>query len=135
MSKQVSSARKIVEYLDNNEHVARVSHPYAKNSKYKDLADKYLPSGAGSIFSFEFIGTEQQKRSFIEAVEIFGYQANIGDARSLIVNPAQTTHIELTNEERDVVGLTLNTIRLSIGLEDPDDLISDLRQAFDKVFG
>lgn len=135
VSKQVSSARKIVEYLDNNEHVARVSHPYAKNSKYKDLADKYLPSGAGSIFSFEFIGTEQQKRSFIEAVEIFGYQANIGDARSLIVNPAQTTHIELTNEERDVVGLTLNTIRLSIGLEDPDDLISDLRQAFDEVFG
>ena len=134
VSKQVSSALKIVEYLDNNEHVNWVSYPYAKNSKYKDLADRYLPNGAGGIFSFEFNGTEEQKRKFIESVNIFGYQANIGDARSLIVNPAQTTHGELTNEQRKSTGLTLNTIRLSIGLEDPQDLIDDLDQAFKKVF-
>ena len=134
VSKQVSSALKIVEYLDNNEHVNWVSYPYAKNSKYKDLADRYLPNGAGGIFSFEFNGTEEQKRKFIESVNIFGYQANIGDARSLIVNPAQTTHGELTNEQRESTGLTLNTIRLSIGLEDPQDLIDDLDQAFKKVF-
>ena len=134
VSKQVSSALKIVEYLDNNEHVNWVSYPYAKNSKYKDLADRYLPNGAGGIFSFEFNGTEGQKRKFIESVNIFGYQANIGDARSLIVNPAQTTHGELTNEQRESTGLTLNTIRLSIGLEDPQDLIDDLDQAFKKVF-
>ena len=134
VSKQVSSALKIVEYLDNNEHVNSVSYPYAKNSKYKALADKYLPNGAGGLFSFEFNGTEEQKRKFIEAVNIFGYQANIGDAKSLIVNPAQTTHGELTYEQRDITGLTLSTIRLSIGLEDPQDLIDDLDQAFEKAF-
>ncbi|MCR5488884.1 MAG: PLP-dependent transferase [Saccharofermentans sp.] len=84
--------------------------------------------------SFEFAGTEEQKRKFIESVNIFGYQANIGDARSLIVNPAQTTHGELTHEQREVTGLSINTIRLSIGLEDPQDLIDDLDQAFVKAF-
>lgn len=76
-----------------------------------------------------------EKRKFIESVKIFGYQANIGDARSLIVNPAQTTHGELTIEQREVTGLTINTIRLSIGLEDPQDLIDDLDQSFKAVFG
>ncbi len=135
VAKQVSSAQRIVQYLDNNEHVARVHYPHAKGSRYKALAERYLPKGAGGILSFEFIGTEEEKRKFIESVKIFGYQANIGDARSLIVNPAQTTHIELTPEQREVIGLTLNTIRLSIGLEDPGDLIEDLEQAFQNVFG
>ena len=134
VSKQTSSALKIVKYLEENEHVNWVSYPYAKGSKYKELADKYLPNGAGGIFSFEFRGTEEQKRKFIESVNIFGYQANIGDARSLIVNPAQTTHGELTHEQRKVTGLTINTIRLSIGLEDPQDLIDDLDQAFANTF-
>ena len=135
VSKQVSSALKIVRYLEKNEHVNLVSYPNAEGSKYKALADRYLPNGAGGIFSFEFKGTEEQKRKFIESVKIFGYQANIGDARSLIVNPAQTTHGELTIEQREVTGLTINMIRLSIGLEDPQDLIDDLDQAFKAVFG
>ena len=82
----------------------------------------------------KFNGTRRTERKFIESVNIFGYQANIGDARSLIVNPAQTTHGELTHEQRDVTGLSINTIRLSIGLEDPQDLIDDLAQAFEKAF-
>ena len=134
VAKQTSSAVKIVKYLETNKHVNWISYPYAAGSKYKALADKYLPKGAGGIFSFEFNGTEEQKRKFIESVNIFGYQANIGDARSLIVNPAQTTHGELTHEQRDVTGLSINTIRLSIGLEDPQDLIDDLAQAFEKAF-
>ena len=134
VSKQTSSAVKIVKYLETNKHVNWISYPYAKGSKYKELADKYLPNGAGGILSFEFAGTEEQKRKFIESVNIFGYQANIGDARSLIVNPAQTTHGELTHEQREVTGLSINTIRLSIGLEDPQDLIDDLDQAFVKAF-
>ena len=134
VAKQTTSAVKIVKYLETNKHVNWISYPYAAGSKYKALADKYLPKGAGGIFSFEFNGTEEQKRKFIESVNIFGYQANIGDARSLIVNPAQTTHGELTHEQRDVTGLSINTIRLSIGLEDPQDLIDDLDQAFEKAF-
>jgi O-acetylhomoserine (thiol)-lyase len=134
VTKQVANAEALVSYLEGNSHVAWVSYPTASASPSKALAEKYLPHGAGSIVSFGFAGSEEQKRRFLDSVELFSYQANIGDARSLIINPAQTTHIELTNEQREITGLVPETIRLSLGLETPADLIADLEQAFARAF-
>lgn len=134
VEKQVANTRAVLDYLQKSGHVSWVRHPYASGSPYRELADKYFPRGAGSILSFGFKGTEQQRRKFLASTEIFGYQANIGDARSLIINPAQTTHAELTTEHRKLTGLTSDTIRLSLGLESARDLIADLEQAFAAAF-
>lgn len=135
LSRQVASTKKIVEYLEKNPHAEWVRHPFAVDSSFKERAKKYFPKGAGSIFSFGFKGTEEEKRKFLVSTRIFKYASNIGDARSLIINPTQTTHLELTKEQQKQVGLTDNTIRLSVGLEDAQDLIEDLEQAFQQVFG
>jgi O-acetylhomoserine (thiol)-lyase len=134
VSKQVANAEALVAWLEQDEYVSWVRYPTATGSAYKELADKYLPKGSGSIVSFGLKGSEEQKRRVLDSVQLFGYQANIGDARSLIINPAQTTHIELTNEARAAVGLAPETIRLSLGLESPKDLIADLKQAFAAAF-
>ncbi len=135
VEKQLANTKAVLAYLENNPHVSWISHPYAKGNSYRELADRYFPKGAGSILSFGFGGTEEQKRKFLAATEVFSYQANIGDARSLIINPAQTTHVELTGEQRRIVGLSPETIRLSLGLESAKDLIADLEQAFKTAFG
>ena len=135
VAKQVANTRAVLAYLEQNERVAWVRHPYAKGSPYKDLADKYFPKGAGSILSFALKGTDEQKRKFVASTKIFGYQANIGDARSLIINPTETTHVELTHKQRELTGLSADTIRLSLGLESAKDLIDDLAFAFNAVFG
>ncbi|WP_039789100.1 PLP-dependent transferase, partial [Paenibacillus riograndensis] len=98
------------------------------------LADKYFPKGAGSIFTFGFNGSEEQSRIFLNAVKLFSYHANVGDARSLIINSPKTTHGELNPEDQKAAGIAPETIRLSIGLEDADDLIRDLEQAFATAF-
>jgi O-acetylhomoserine (thiol)-lyase len=134
VKKQVANAQALVSWLEGDSRVAWVSYPTATESPYRDLAAKYLPRGAGSIVSFGFAGTEQQKRRFLDAVRLWGYQANIGDARSLIINPAETTHIELTPAARAAAGLRSETIRLSLGLEDSADLIADLAQALTQAF-
>ena len=134
VAKQVANTQSVLEYLEKNEHVSWVRYPYAKGNPYQALADRYFPKGAGSILSFGLKGREEQKRIFLASTKIFGYQANIGDARSLIINPAQTTHVELTLDQRNLVGLSLDTIRLSLGLESAKDLIADLDQAFETAF-
>ncbi|MBW4080353.1 O-acetylhomoserine aminocarboxypropyltransferase/cysteine synthase family protein [Paenibacillus sp. S150] len=134
ISKQVANALRIVDYLQQHDRVSWVSHPAAEGSPYKALADKYFPKGAGSIFTFGFKGSEEQSRTFLNAVELFSYHANVGDARSLIINSPKTTHGELNPEEQAAAGITPETIRLSIGLEDAEDLIQDLEQAFAKAF-
>ena len=128
--KQVATAETIVRYLEQQAAVAWVRHPAAQASPYRALAEKYFPKGAGSTFTFGFNGTDHQLDTFINAVRLFSYQANVGDSRSLIINPPGTTHGELTPEELEFAGVPPETIRLSIGLEDPDDLIADLEQAF-----
>ncbi len=135
VAKQVANARAVLDYLEKSPYVSWIRYPYAQGSKYRELADRYFPKGAGAILSFGFRGTEEQKRKFLAATKVFGYQANIGDARSLIINPAQTTHVELTKDQRDLVGLGIETIRLSLGLESAKDLIADLEQAFETAFG
>jgi O-acetylhomoserine (thiol)-lyase len=134
VQKQVANTQSILEYLQQSPHVAWVKYPSATSSPYRNLAAKYLPKGAGSVLSFGFKGTPEQCYKFLSSVKLFGYQANVGDARSLIINPAQTTHLELTEQQRAATGLTPDTIRLSLGLENPNDLIADLEQAFAQAF-
>jgi O-acetylhomoserine (thiol)-lyase len=132
--KQVDNAQRIVRYLEKHELVAWVKHPSAWNSPYRKLADKYLPRGAGAIFTFGLKATAEETEAFIDATRVFSYHANVGDARSLIINPPKTTHSELTPREQARGDIPAETVRLSIGLEDPDDLIEDLEQAFAAAF-
>lgn len=134
VAKQVANAEKLVRFLESRNEVSWVSHPYAQGSPSADLARRYLPKGAGSVFSFGFNGTEEQIDKFLNAVNIFSLHANVGDARSLVINSPKTTHGELTAEEQKLSGLHPETIRISAGLEDPDDLIADLKQAFEAAF-
>jgi len=131
LSKAVSNAEKVVEFLETRPEVAWVKHPHAKGNKYAELAKKYFPKGAGAILSFGLKGDAETRRKFLEAVKVFGFQANIGDAKSLIINPSVTTHIELNPELQAAADIHAETIRLSLGLEDPQDLIQDLVQAFE----
>lgn len=134
VSKQVANAEKLVAFLESRKEVSWVSHASAKNSPSKTLAYKYLPWGAGSVFTFGFKGTQEEIDRFLNAVKVFNVHVNVGDARSLIVNSPRTTHSELTEEEQIASGLRPESIRISAGLEDAEDLIEDLSQAFDTVF-
>ena len=134
IQKQVSNTIKVIEYLEKNEHVEWIKYPSLKTSPYYELSQKYFPRGTGSVLSFGFLGSLEKIKAFIETVNIFSYHANVGDARSLIINSPRTTHSELTPDEQNYAKIEPNLIRLSIGLEDPDDLIADLDQAFKQVF-
>jgi O-acetylhomoserine (thiol)-lyase len=114
--------------------VTWVKHPSAKGSPSATLAKKYLPKGAGSVFSFGVEASDEQINKLIDSTELFSYQANVGDARSLIINSPKTTHGELRPDEQKLADIAPETIRLSIGLEDPEDLIADLDQAIEKAF-
>jgi O-acetylhomoserine (thiol)-lyase len=130
VKKQTKSAQKIADFLISHPKVSYVSLPSLPGSKYNKLAKKYFPKGAGGIFSFEYNGTEEESNKFIESLKLFSYHTNIGDARSLVINSARITHHELTPDEQTIAGIKPTTIRLSIGLEDVNDLIADLQQAF-----
>lgn len=134
LSKQVATTKKLVSYLEDKKEVEWVRHPFAKESKYKDLANKYFPNGAGAVFSFGFGGTREQFKKFINALELISYHVNIGDVRTLIANPPETTHSELEPHLHELADIPDNLVRISVGLEDAKDLISDLEQAFEKAF-
>lgn len=134
LSKQVNTTKRLVGYLENKKEVEWVRHPFAKESKFKELADKYFPNGAGAVFSFGFGGTREQFKTFIESLEVISYHVNIGDVRTLIANPPETTHSELEPKLHELAGIPDNLVRISVGLEDVDDLIWDLEQAFEKAF-
>ncbi|MDR3267932.1 MAG: aminotransferase class I/II-fold pyridoxal phosphate-dependent enzyme [Tannerella sp.] len=133
LKKQSESAQTIAEYLSLHPQVSWVSYPSLPGNKYKALADKYLPRGAGGVFAFGFNGSEEEIYKFINSLKLFAYHANLGDARSLIINSPKTTHHELSPEEKQSAGIPPETIRLSIGLEDVNDLIADLKQGFEAV--
>jgi O-acetylhomoserine (thiol)-lyase len=134
IEKQLANVRAVIAYLQQSEHVAWIDYAELPDSPNHDLAARYAPRGPGAIFAFGFKGTLEQQERFIDSTRLFSYQVNVGDARSLIVNNAKTTHSELTLEEQRASGLPPETIRLSLGLEDPRDLIADLDQAFRAVF-
>lgn len=132
VERHVENALKVIEYLSNNPLVEKVNHP-SLNPKYKALYDEYFPNGAGSIFTFEIKGGEQEAKKFIDSLQIFSILANVADVKSLVIHPATTTHSQLSPEELEEQNIKPNTIRLSIGTEHIDDIIADLEQAFDKI--
>jgi O-acetylhomoserine (thiol)-lyase len=133
VERHVSNTRKIVEFLSKHPKVSWVNYPELEGSPYKDLAKKYLPKGAGSIFTFGIKGGLDAGKKFINSVELFSLLANVADAKSLVIHPASTTHAELNEEEQNAAGVTPDMIRLSIGVEGVDDLIYDLDQALAKA--
>src|SRR6478752_672888 len=129
MERHMSNTRKVVEFLASHNFVARVGHPMLESHPSHALAQKLLPKGAGSVFSFDMKGNREQGKRFIEALKVFSHLANVGDCRSLVIHPASTTHFRMSDEALADAGITQGTIRLSIGLEDPNDLIDDLKRA------
>nr|WP_263393587.1 O-acetylhomoserine aminocarboxypropyltransferase/cysteine synthase family protein [Streptococcus sp. Marseille-Q6470] len=133
VERHVQNAEKIVDFLVNHPKVEKVNYPKLPDSPYHALAEKYLPKGVGSIFTFHVKGGEAEARKVIDSLEIFSDLANVADAKSLVVHPATTTHSQLSDSDLEAAGVTKNQIRLSIGLENVDDLIEDLRLALEKI--
>ncbi len=129
MEKHCSNTRKIIDFLNSNPLVTKVNYPQLPDNKYHKLAEKYFPKGVGAIFTFEIKGGIQAGKKFIENLKIFSHLANVADAKSLVIHPAGTTHSQLTEKEQRLSGVTPEMIRVSIGLEDPEDLIYDLDRA------
>jgi len=129
MEKHMRNTERVVEFLASQAFVERVGHPLLESHPSHALAKKLLPRGAGSVFSFDMRGNRAQGRKFIETLKVFSHLANVGDCRSLVIHPASTTHFRMSDEALSGAGITQGTIRLSIGLEDPDDLIDDLKRA------
>ena len=128
------NALKVVEYLNNHPQVESVSHPsISTDSKQQELYKKYFPNGGGSIFTFDIKGDAQKAKDFIDNLELFSLLANVADVKSLVIHPATTTHSQCTKEELLDQGIRPNTIRLSIGCENIDDIIQDLDEAFKAV--
>ncbi len=135
VERHVSNTRKIAAFLKNSKNVLWVNYPELEGNKYKELANRYFKKGTGSIFTFGIRGGLESGKKLIESVELFSHLANVADAKSLIIHPASTTHSQLSEEEQLKAGVTPDMIRLSVGIEDADDLIYDLEQAMNKVFG
>ncbi len=129
MARHMSNTQRVVEFLAAHPFVARVGHPMLPSHPSHALANQLLPRGAGSVFSFDIKGSREQGKAFVESLKIFSHLANVGDCRSLVIHPASTTHFRMTDEALAAGGITQGTIRLSIGLEDPDDLLEDLKRA------
>ncbi len=129
MERHVCNALAVAQFLEKHKLVKWVKYPSLPSSPYAKLAQKYLPKGAGSIFSFGIKGGFEAGKKFINSMKLFSHLANVGDARSLVIHPASTTHQQLKAEEQQAAGVTPDLIRLSIGLEDLDDILWDLDQA------
>jgi O-acetylhomoserine (thiol)-lyase len=129
MERHVANARKVVQFLAGHPMVERVGYPELAGHPSQALAARLLPRGCGSVFSFDMRGNRAQGKAFIEALKIFSHLANVGDCRSLVIHPASTTHFRMDDAALVQAGITQGTIRLSIGLEDADDLVDDLSRA------
>ena len=133
VERHVENARKITDFLSKHPKVAWVNYPELPGNKYKDLAEKYFPKGVGAVFTFGIKGGKEAGVKFVDALEIFSNLANVADAKSLVIHPASTTHAQLDEAAQKAAGVTPDMIRLSVGLENIDDLIDDLSQALDKA--
>lgn len=134
VERHVENALKVVQYLQNHPQVEAVHHPSVTTEQnQKELYKKYFPNGGGSIFTFEIKGDAQKAKDFIDNLELFSLLANVADVKSLVIHPATTTHSQCTEEELLDQGIKPNTIRLSIGTENIDDIIQDLEEAFKAV--
>ena len=128
MVRHVENTRRLVAFLSTHEAVASVGYPDLPDHPDHELAKRLLPRGAGAIFSFELRGGRAAGARFIEALELFSHLANVGDAKSLVIHPASTTHQQMTADALKAAGVSEGLVRLSVGLEDPDDLVDDLKR-------
>lgn len=133
VERHVENALKVVDFLAKHPKVAKVNHPALESHHDHKLYQKYFPNGAGSIFTFEIKGGQEEAWKFIDALQIFSLLANVADVKSLVIHPYTTTHSQLSPEELAEQHITPSTIRLSIGTEHIDDIIADLSQAFDQI--
>ncbi|MEI8216378.1 MAG: homocysteine synthase [Eubacteriales bacterium] len=129
MERHVANAQKVAEFLESHDNVVWVNYPGLPSNKYHALSKKYLPKGPGSIFTFGIKGGVEAGKKFIDSLELFSLVANVGDAKSLVIHPASTTHAQLSESEQIAAGVLPEQIRLSIGIEDVSDIIDDLDQA------
>ena len=130
MERHVENATKVAGYLEKHELVSNVTYPGLATSPYRPLTEKYLPRGPGAVFSFDIQGGRNAGEEFIRSLTLWSHLANVGDAKSLVIHPASTTHRQLDESELDAAGVGPGTIRLSVGIENTDDLIWDLEQGF-----
>jgi O-acetylhomoserine (thiol)-lyase len=130
MRAHVANAQTVAEFLQSHPMVARVTYPGLPDSPYRSLVEKYLPLGCSAVFCFDLPGGREAGSRFIEALSLFSHLANVGDAKSLVIHPASTTHRQLNDQELTAAGIGAGTIRLSVGIEDASDLIWDLEQGF-----
>jgi len=131
MERHSSNALKVAQFLENHACVTWVRYPGLDSSETAHLKDTYLPQGQGALVGFGIKGGQETAVKFIESLKLFSHLANIGDAKSLVIHPASTTHEQLTEAEKQAAGVTPDFIRLSIGIEDADDIIADLHQALE----
>ncbi len=131
MKAHVANAVAVARFLASDDRVVRVRYAGLDDSPYRALREKYLPGGAGAVFCFDLAGGREAGRTFIAALNLFSHLANVGDAKSLVIHPASTTHRQLSDEELTAAGIGPGTIRLSIGIEDADDLIWDLQRGLE----
>jgi O-acetylhomoserine (thiol)-lyase len=129
MQRHVENAKAVAEFLDGHKSVAWVSNPALPGSPTRHLVDKYVPAGPGAVFTFGVKGGLEAGKRFIERVELASHLANVGDAKTLVIHPASTTHQQVPVEEREAVGVGDDMIRISVGLEDIEDILADLDQA------
>jgi O-acetylhomoserine (thiol)-lyase len=129
MERHVANTRRVVKFLAEHDAVTWINHPEQEGSPSHALAQRYLPRGAGAILTFGIAGGRQAGARFIEALELFSHLANVGDAKSLVIHPASTTHQQMSPEAMAEGGVTEDMVRLSVGLEDPQDLVDDLNRA------
>ena len=134
VERHVENALKVVQFLNNHPLVEKVHHPSVSDDpSQQELYKKYFPNGGGSIFTFEVKGDEQKTKDFIDHLELFSLLANVADAKSLVIHPASTTHAQMNDEELAGAGIYRNTVRLSIGIENIDDIIADLEKGFEAI--
>ena len=132
MAKHIDNTRKVVTFLSDHSAIESVTYPELPSHPNFHLAKNLLPNGSGAVFSFELKGGKEKGKKFIESLEIFSHLANVGDAKSLVIHPASTTHFRMDSKSLQAAGISDGTVRLSIGLEDPIDLLEDLEQALKK---
>lgn len=134
VERHVENALRVAEYLNGHPQVEAVHHPsVSRDVRQQELYRKYFPKGGGSIFTFEIKGDERKAKDFIDHLELFSLLANVADVKSLVIHPASTTHAQLNKEELAEQGIAPNTIRLSIGTENIEDILEDLASAFEAV--
>ena len=129
MRKHVENTRRIIDHLSHHPAVSWINYPELPDSRYNALCRKYLPRGAGGIFTFGIKGGVEAGRIFVNSTKLFLLLANVADARSLVIHPASTTHGQMSEEELRGAGVLPDMIRVSVGIEDADDLIADIDQA------